>query len=88
LSDLAHTIVRLREGAKRTPVRITEDKPWEWTLLCEVKYDGETLKSVADLYGSTVNEVVALIKKIRAIERLPAMVDDDLWRRIIATDEL
>jgi hypothetical protein len=31
---------------------------------------------------------VALIKKIRAIERLPAMVDDDLWRRIIATDEL
>jgi hypothetical protein len=88
LSDLAHTIVRLREGAKRTPVRITEDKPWEWTLPREVKYDGETLKSVADLYGSTVNEVVALIKKIRAIERLPAMVDDDLWRRIIATDEL
>jgi hypothetical protein len=93
LYDLAKKIQELRCGAKRTPVRLDPNRPWEWTMKSGVKYDQVTLQAVAELYTNTsarsvsVEDVQALIRKIESIERLPCVIDDDLWRTIIATDE-
>jgi hypothetical protein len=93
LSDLAAKIVELRKGAKRTPITIDPDRPWEWTLKGEVEYDYSTLEHVATTYtrkGVTVrvDDVLDLIKKIRAIERLPQVLDHWLWRHMIHADDL
>jgi hypothetical protein len=93
LSDLAAKIVELRKGAKRTPITMDPDRPWEWTLKGEVEYDYSTLEHVATTYtrkGVTVrvDDVLDLIKKIRAIERLPQVLDHWLWRHMIHADDL
>jgi hypothetical protein len=43
---------------------------------------------VADVYHTSVDEVHELITAINGVERLPAVIDSDLWRRIISIDEL
>jgi hypothetical protein len=94
LGDLAAAIVRLRDGAKRTPVRLDPNKPWEWTFKSGVQYDELTLQAVADLYSRnsgtpvSVNDMHGLIEVIRSLDRLPAVIDHWLWQLIIATDDL
>jgi len=88
LADLALKICELRQGAKRTPVCADKAKPWEWTLESGVAYDDSTLQCVATLYGVTVADVRELIGAIHRVERLPAVIDSGLWRRIISMDEL
>jgi hypothetical protein len=88
VADIARKIVALRAGAKRTPVRTDDNKPWEWTLESGVMYDEVTLQAVADVYHTSVDEVHELITAINGVERLPAVIDSDLWRRIISIDEL
>nr|WEU70897.1 MAG: RNA-dependent RNA polymerase [Hangzhou yanvirus-like virus 1] len=105
LSDLAERILTLREGAKRTPVVLDPNKPWEWTYKSGVKYDRLTLQAVAETYSAmetpvnkgqvdfcstavSVEQIEALIGKIRSIESLPCCLDDDLWRLMILMDDL
>jgi hypothetical protein len=102
LSDLAEQIVKCSKGQKRTPVRLDPEKPWEWTYQSGVPYDDLTLQAVAEVYCSSSNparpiepndveaclvEIQELIKKIRAIEFLPVVLDDHFWRRLILVDE-
>lgn len=50
ISDLARKVVELRGGAKRTPVALDPDRPWEWTFQSGVDYDDVTLAAVAETY--------------------------------------
>jgi hypothetical protein len=53
LSDIARKIVELRRGAKRTPVKFDDSKPWEWiNLEHKVDYDEVTIAHVAAVYTS------------------------------------
>lgn len=104
LSDLAHTIIRLRNGAKRTPVQLNPNKPWEWTFQGGVPYDMTTLRAVCDIYSTNrsegtdlasvasceveVGELMELLHKIQEVDTLPFVLDSDLWRRIILVDDL
>lgn len=102
LSDLARKIVELRDGAKRTPVRLDENKPWEWTQQSGVEYDDLTLQYVAETYSQrskpgnpvacekvvTVQDLRDLIQQIQNIQRLPCVLDSWLWRHMIHCDEL
>lgn len=86
--DIAKRITQLREGAKRTPVHVDDARPWEWTQESGCLYDDLTLEAVAQVYGTDVQEVQALICAINKVDRLPAVIDNDLWKRMIAQDEL
>lgn len=102
LADLALRIRDLREGQKRTPVMLDENKPWEWTFKSGVPYDHLTLAAVADTYsvfptvGSsvevdqcvTVEDVLDLVNAIRRVETIPCVLDHWLWRRMILVDDL
>ncbi len=102
LSDLAAKIVELRGGAKRTPVKLDPNKPWEWTFKSGVKYDESTLAHVARVYSTrpspgnpdiphsevSVQDVKDLIEKIRGITQLPCVVGHWLWERMILIDDL
>lgn len=102
LADLAEKIVELRQGAKRTPVPLDPNKPWEWTLKSGVKYNRQTLAAVAEAYSRRdtpgnekawerevlVEDVEDLIREIRSIERLPAVIDHWLWKHMIFADDL
>lgn len=102
LSDLAKKIVSLRAGAKRTPVRLDPEKPWEWTQKSGVPYDEITLEAVAEMYTQrttaglkidrevivSVDDVRDLINKINSVERLPCVLDHWLWKHMIYADEL
>lgn len=94
LSDLAEKIIELRQGAKRSPVALDPNKPWEWTLCSGVKYDELTIEAVAQTYSRlsgtpvSTSDVYSLIHAIKAIDRLPAVIDHPLWRLIICTDDL
>jgi hypothetical protein len=62
LADLANKIVELRAGAKRTPVELDPNRPWEWTYNSRlgdavVKYDLETIAAVARTYTSRSSEL-------------------------------
>jgi hypothetical protein len=62
LADLANKIVELRAGAKRTPVELDPNRPWEWTHNSRlgdavVKYDLETIAAVARTYTSRSSEL-------------------------------
>lgn len=101
LSDLAAKIVELRTGAKRTPVEIEVNKPWEWTD-SPGDYDDDTLRCVAETYSVkstpgfpierertvSVQDVRDLIGKIKAIERLPCVLNDELWEHMVFLDDL
>jgi hypothetical protein len=95
LADLARQIVKLREGAKRSPVQLDPNKPWEWVAPEQPEeYDAVTLQAVAGIYTRAsgvpvgVQDLEALIRAIRSVEVLPAVIDSSLWRLIIANDEL
>jgi hypothetical protein len=104
LSDLAEKILELRQGAKRTPVKPDPNKPWEWTLQSNVKYDDLTLEAIAEIYttrrtpttsemshvdvATTLEEVRGLIAEIQAIDTLPFCLDNAFWRRMIWVDDL
>lgn len=103
LSDLADKIVELRGGAKRTPVTLDPDRPWEWTQQSGVKYDDVTIAAVTDIYSTNRtpgtdltpysssldrDQVVKLIRQIQAINKLPFVLDSDTWRRLILVDDL
>lgn len=102
LSDLADTILRLRDGAKRSPPILDPNKPWEWTFKSGVGYDDLTLASVARAYSTvptrdgshevdqevTVADIKDLVDTIRGIERLPCVVDHWVWRRMVLVDDL
>lgn len=88
LSDLAHRIVALRTGMKRTPPVLDANRPWEWTQCSGVQYDDVTLMSVAETYGVSVGELQSLITQIHSIDRLPAVIDSPVWRRMIWVDDL
>lgn len=102
LADLARKIVELRSGAKRTPVYLDPNRPWEWTYKAGVPYDDLTLQAVADAYtvkpslsgpheidqDVTVEDVKSLIETIEGIQALPCVVDHWLWRRMVLADDL
>lgn len=102
LGDLAKKIVELRQGARRTPVELDSNKPWEWTYKSGVRYSRITLQAVADVYSArstpgcpvewerevTVEDVEDLIREINGIERLPAVVDHWLWKHMVYADDL
>lgn len=102
LSDLAQQIVALRQGAKKTLPAHDPNKPWQWTL-SGAPYDDLTLDAVVDIYNTrltmtyessahcsavTRHELDELIHRIRSITRLPAVIDNELWRRMIWLDDL
>ncbi len=104
LSDLARKIVELRQGKKRTPVKLDENKPWEWTFKSGVDYDDITLQAVADMYSTnasrtttemshvachtSVEEVRELIEEIRAVPCLPFVLRSEVWQRMVWMDDL
>lgn len=102
LADLAHKICELRQGAKRTPVLLDPNRPWEWTFKSGVAYDDITLKAVAEAYSVrptalgphevdqevTVQDVKELVDTIQGISRLPCVLDHWLWRRMVLVDDL
>jgi hypothetical protein len=102
LADLANKIVELRQGAKRTPVKLDPSKPWEWTFKSGVLYDDLTLQEVAKTYSApttrgnpvevqrdvSVDDVRDLIKTIHSVQKLPCVIDHWLWKHMIACDDL
>lgn len=103
LGDIARKIIALRGGAKRTPVVLNENKPWEWTYKSGVSYDSVTLTAVADMYtarttptnpmklhdvGVQVKDVLGLLAAIEKVERLPCVLDHWLWKHMIWVDDL
>ncbi len=93
LSDLARKIVELRTGAKRSPVVLDDNKPWEWTFKSGVEYDDLTLESLSRVYtkGTTVirvEDLKNLIAEIAAVTTLPAVLDSHVWQTIVASDDL
>lgn len=102
LADLAKKIVELRQGARRTPVALDGNKPWEWTYQAGVDYDEITLASVARQYSRrstegnpcdferevTVQDLKDLIATINAVERLPCVLDHWVWKHMIYADDL
>lgn len=103
LADLAHKIVELREGLKRTKPVLDPNRPWEWTYQSGAPYTRETLEAVANAYTKretpladiephdvivTVEDVEDLIEHIRAVDRLPCVVDHWLWRHMVWCDDL
>lgn len=94
LYDLAAKICELRQGAKRTPVLVDENKPWEWVNQGAVPYDSITIASVAEAYtalsGAQIQseDVLDLIRCIASVNRLPCVLDHWLWKLIIACDDL
>lgn len=104
LSDLADKILQLRQGARRTPVTPDQNKPWEWAFQSNVRYDDLTMAAVCDIYSArrtttttemsfvdvdaTMQELKQLIKEIEAIDTLPYVLDNQLWRRMVWVDDL
>lgn len=103
LSDLARQTLKLREGARRTPVAADENKPWtNWTVQAETQhltYDRQTLlcleKSYATptLYGGDgpvrSPSVDDFLRTIRAIEAVPCLpyVIDDMALRFMCVTD-
>jgi hypothetical protein len=103
LSDLARQTLKLREGARRTPVAIDENKPWtNWTVREEVKnltYDRETIHalvksySTPTLYGGDEPICTPLVEDfyqtIAAIQDVPCLpyVIDDLALRFMCVTD-
>jgi hypothetical protein len=85
-------------------VKPDPNKPWEWTLQSNVKYDDLTLEAIAEIYttrrtpttsemshvdvATTLEEVRGLIAEIQAIDTLPFCLDNAFWRRMIWVDDL
>lgn len=92
LSDMASKIVELRQNAKRTPVALDPNRPWEWTYKAGVPYDEVTLKHVAEVYSThtlvTAEDVKDLIRVISGVSRLPCVIDHWVWRRMVEADDL
>lgn len=93
LFDLAERIVQLRQGAKRTPPTLDPNKPWEWTYRSGVPYDDSTISAVCEIYSVggavvTPGDVWSLIHAIRAVERLPCVLDHWLWKHMVVVDDL
>lgn len=88
LADLAKRVLELTGGAKRTPVKLDPDRPWEWPFKSGVPYDDSTLAAVAQVYDCTVADIRSLIALIQQIDRLPCVVDHWLWRKMILIDDL
>lgn len=103
ISDIARRVVELRGGAKRTPVRLDPDKPWEWTYQSGVDYDDVTLAAVAETYSVsrdrfretpgvehtlTVSELRATIDAIKDIKQIPFTLDSEVIRRLVWYDDL
>ena len=103
LSDLARQTLKLREGARRTPVVADENKPWtNWTVQVETQnltYDRQTLlcleKSYATptLYGGEgpvrAPSVEDFLRTIRTIEAVPCLpyVIDDMALRFMCVTD-
>lgn len=92
LSDLARKVVELRGGAKRTPVALDPNRPWEWTFKAGVDYDEVTLRHVAEVYSThtllTTDDICGLIEAIKAVNSLPCIIDHWVWRRMVEADDL
>lgn len=102
LYDMARRICQLREGAKRTEQRVDENKPWQEVTGGGVPYDDLTLEGVAQAYSRcsspgfeasaermvTVKDLWDLIGRIRAIERIPCVLDHWVLQHMVAFDEL
>ncbi len=93
LSDLAHRILELRSGCKRTMPVLDPNRPWEWTYKGGVPYDSVTIEYVARMYSVkgklvTPADVLDLIRAIRSVDRLPCVVDHWLWRHMVYCDDL
>ena len=103
LSDLARRTLKLREGARRTPVAVDENKPWtNWTVQQETKdltYDRQTLYcleksySTPTLYGEPgpicTPSVEDFLCTVRKIESIPCMpyVVDDMALRFMCVTD-
>lgn len=103
LSDLARQTLKLREGARRTPVQVDENKPWtNWTVLEETKdltYDRLTLHcleksySTPTLYGDPgpicSPSVEDFLRTIQTIEAVPCLpyVVDDMALRFMCVTD-
>lgn len=103
LSDLARRTLKLREGARRTPVAVDENKPWtHWTVLQETRdltYDRQTLHclvksySTPTLYGEPgpicTPSVEDFLCTVREIESIPCLpyVVDDLALRFMCVTD-
>jgi len=102
LWDIADQVSILRTGRKSTPYLFDEDRPWTEQQPTP-PYDETTLQQVADLYTRrrtllcpgevaetevTVASLKHLIKAIRSVHTLPAVIDSPTWRLLIAADEL
>lgn len=103
LSDLARQTLKLREGARRTPVAIDENKPWtNWTVREEVKnltYDRETIHALAKSYSTPTlyggdepicaPSVEDFYRTIAAIQEVPCLpyVVDDLALRFMCVTD-
>ncbi len=94
VGELAQRIVQLRHGAKRTPVILDPNRPWEWNLVSGVHYDQLTVECLAQRYtrksgvAVSASDIWRLIEKIRGVQQLPCVLDDHTWRLIVATDDL
>jgi len=103
LSDLARQTLKLREGARRTPVAFDKNKPWtHWTVREEVKnltYDRKTIEalvksySTPTLYGGDepicVPSVEDFYRTVAAIQEVPCLpyVVDDLALRFLCVTD-
>lgn len=92
LGDIARKVVELRCGAKRTPVNLDPNKPWEWTFQAGVDYDEVTLQHVAEVYSThtlvTTDDIRSLLEQIKNVNSLPCILDHWVWRRMVEADDL
>lgn len=88
LADLAQKIVELRQGAKRLLPKLDQNRPWEWPLSGGLSYDAQTLAHTARVYGVEPCELSDAIASIKAITRLPCVVDHPVLKRMILIDDL
>jgi hypothetical protein len=100
LFDIAQRSLELRAGCRSTPYRGDRgDWDREWDLLnadfSYPDYDEQTLLDTASAYTDgekgyllTVDQIKRTIAHVRAVERLPVVLDDEVISLMIWADDL
>jgi len=89
LSDMAEKVCELLQGTKSTAVQEDPHKPWKQTLKDTPHWDADTVATVCAAYGNRfgVNDVYDCVRAIRAVKRLPVVLDHFVLREMVLHDD-
>lgn len=97
LHEICARYCALRVGAKKSPVAIDANKPWDFAAAgyLATKWDSKTLEAFCDAYSDadrgvvlTPEAVMDCIADINRIDQVPMVLDHWVLKHLVASDDL